>query len=146
MSLLPLLLTLPILCAGAARTPSPRSSEHCLAYEPAVVELSGTLRRQTFPGPPNYEDVGRGDQPETGYYLHLEHPVCAEGTGELLEPRRDVRVVQLVLDAAGYAAYRKRLDTRVTLRGTLFSAYDAHHHAPLLLEVRPDPTPARPRL
>ena len=32
-----------------------KSPAHRLPYEPSVVALSGALRRQTFPGPPNYE-------------------------------------------------------------------------------------------
>jgi hypothetical protein len=36
----------------------------CLSYEPAVVTLSGTLVRKTFPGPPNYKSVKKGDKPE----------------------------------------------------------------------------------
>ncbi len=37
----------------------------CLSYEPNIVTLSGTLVRKTFPGPPNYESVKKGDKPES---------------------------------------------------------------------------------
>jgi len=51
----------------------------CLTYEPDVVMLQGVLRRHTFPGVPNYESVKAGDEPETGFYLHLARPVCTTG-------------------------------------------------------------------
>lgn len=112
----------------------------CLRYEPDTVALSGVLRRETHPGPPNYESVRAGDAPETGFYLHLALPVCARGRpvgdGEpdpTAAPVDSAHVVQLVLDRAGYARLRPSLGREVTLRGTLFSAYTGHHHAPLLL-------------
>lgn len=47
-----------------------------LSYEPAIVTLSGTLVRKTFPGPPNYESVKKGDRPETSWFLDLQESVC----------------------------------------------------------------------
>ena len=107
----------------------------CLTYAPDTVSLKGTLRRQTFPGPPNYESVKSGDAPETGFYLHLGRPVCTIGKDEVDVAARAVRFVQLVLDTTGYARLRPLLGRRVTLRGTLFHAISGHHHAPLLLTV-----------
>lgn len=116
----------------------------CLLYEPEVVSLTGALRRETFPGPPNYESVAKGDEAETGLYLHLRHPVCTVGMGKDSPDRytvEGVKVVQLVLDSGGYQRLRARLDQEVTLRGTLFAAHTGHHHAPLLLKVVTDEHP-----
>lgn len=130
--------TLSLLAASSGSADS--RPDQCLPYEPEIVSLAGTLRRQTFPGRPNYESVKKGDEAETGFYLHLDRPVCTTGAGD--DPswghyRVDgVTLVQLVLDAAGYDRLRPRLGHRVTLRGTLFAAFTAHHHAPLLLKVR----------
>src|SRR5262245_14381421 len=54
------------------------ASSHCLSYEPSVVKLTGTLVRKTFPGPPNYEDISRGDRPETYWLLVLSRPACVD--------------------------------------------------------------------
>ncbi len=99
--------------------------------------MSGVLRRLTFPGPPNYEDVRTGDEPETGFYLEPATPLCASGGAEeaIGGPRADVRLVQLVVDSAGYAALRPALGRAVDLRGTLFPSHTGHHHAPVLLDV-----------
>lgn len=36
-------------------------------------ELSGVLSHRIFAGPPGYEDVQKGDTPEPGYVLKLQH-------------------------------------------------------------------------
>jgi hypothetical protein len=120
--------------AGVASAISP-----CLRYEPDTVAVTGTLARKTFPGRPNYESVAAGDEPETGFYLELAAPICtvaspdssADNNGAL----QGVRLVQLVLDSAGYARLRPSVGRSITLRGTLFAALTGHHHAPLLLRV-----------
>lgn len=36
----------------------------CARYEPAVTEISGKLVLRDYPGPPNFESIEAGDQPE----------------------------------------------------------------------------------
>lgn len=112
----------------------------CLAYEPDTVTISGTLVRRTYPGPPNYESLERGDKPETHFYLVPVTSLCTRSGAEPdINPRKsDIKLVQLVVDSAGHTQLRPYLDTLVTLRGTLFSAITGHHHAPLLLRVLND--------
>lgn len=107
----------------------------CLEYAPAQVTLSGTLKRLTFPGRPNYESTSRGDEPETHFYLALHKPLCTVGDPESADsyPQQNVSLVQLVLDDSGYAKLKPRLGQKMALSGTLFAAHTAHHHAPVLL-------------
>ena len=44
-----------------------------------TLSFEGTLNYRIFPGPPNYEDVRKGDTPEPTYIHKLEEPVCATG-------------------------------------------------------------------
>src|SRR5260221_12277366 len=44
-----------------------------------TLSFEGTLNYRIFPVPPNYEDVRKGDTPETTYILKLEEPICATG-------------------------------------------------------------------
>ena len=122
--------------AGAAM-PSPSSAHGtgpaCLRYEPDTVAIAGILTRKTFPGRPNYESVKEGDEPETGFFLEV--PVSPDSADDNNGSLHDIRLVQLVLDSAGYARLNPRLGRQVTLRGTLFAAFTGHHHAPLLLRV-----------
>ena len=48
------------------------------------IQLSGRLDHRVFPGPPNYEDVQKGDAPESAYILELASPRCFIGD-EFLE-------------------------------------------------------------
>ena len=107
----------------------------CLQPEPTVVSITGTLKRMTFPGRPNYESIKRGDEAETGFYMVLKIPICTTtGQSEDQLATHDVRLVQLVLDAHGYAHLRPMLNKQVTVDGHLFAAHTGHHHAPLLLQ------------
>lgn len=114
----------------------------CLRYGP-IVELRGTLRRETHPGRPNYESIRDGDEAETGFYLHLTAPICTRASRPDVYDEQSVdsvRRVQLLLDSAGYARLRPNLTKQVTVSGVLSSALTGHHHAPLLLQVRwPNP-------
>jgi hypothetical protein len=111
----------------------------CLSYDPATVELTGTISRKTFPGPPNYESVRRGDKPETFWILHLERPACVTGnTDEMNEPERNLTDLQLVLDGKLYTQVRKFTGRRIRVvaTGTLFHAHTAHHRTRVLLMVK----------
>ena len=44
-----------------------------------VLSFEGTLNYRIFAGPPNYEDVRKGDTPEPTYILTLAEPICASG-------------------------------------------------------------------
>jgi hypothetical protein len=139
------LLGLSLALTTAARAQQQRDS--CLRYEPDTVQIAGTLVRLTFPGPPNYTSTAQGDRPETYFFLRLARPLCTVGNA-VNDARSDVRLVQLLLDAAGYQALRPRLRERVTLRGTLSSALTGHHHAPVLMaavQLVPAPHGPNPR-
>jgi hypothetical protein len=115
-----------------------QGAEHrrCLAYGPAIVSIRGRLARHTFYGAPGFGEDPRHDAKEVGFYLELPTPICTVSGGDQIDRARDdIRRVQLVLDAAGYARLRRFLGQRVTLRGTLFGASTAHHHTPILLDV-----------
>ena len=107
----------------------------CLKYEPAKVHLSGTIARETFPGPPNYESVASGDAAETIWVLRLSKPICtvSSSSDEINEAENDQSELQLVLEPAQYKRYRALVGRRVTATGTLFHAISGHHHKTLLL-------------
>lgn len=127
------LLLTTILGSLSAHAAGDATQSECLSYEPAEARLTGTLQRHIFAGPPNYEDIKHGDAPESGFYLHLDIPVCTLAAGDF-EGKNGVRLVQLVLDRSGDAGLRSQLGRVVTLSGTLSPAISGHHHAPLLLD------------
>lgn len=115
------------------------SGKTCLAYEPAVVRLNGIIIRRTFPGPPNYESIKRGDVPETYWLLVLPRPVCVKQSDPanlINETKRGIRRIQLVFeDERAYDKYRRLLGKRVVATGTLYGSSTGHHKTPVLLWV-----------
>jgi len=105
------------------------------------LSFKGTLSRQVFPGPPNYEDVRKGDTPERAFIVKLDAPICATGD-EFLDSSEAFDTVQLLVDnsAKGGPALLSNLTRligkRVQVMATSgFGAENGHHHAPLLATV-----------
>src|SRR5258708_3891032 len=118
----------------------------CLSYKPAVVTLTGTLVRETFPGPRNYESIRKGDKPETSWFLDLPMAVCVNE--DRVEPdlnpaQKAVPEIQLVLQQEQYKQHKTLLGGKVVATGTLFGEHTGHHHAPVLLTVRTLEEPAK---
>lgn len=113
------------------------NAQTCFSYEPSAVVLQGTIRRHTFAGPPNYESIAKGDKPEDVWLLHLTAPLCVSANATW-QKERDVSRVQLVF-ADGpkeYERYRRLLDQKAIVTGTLFHAQTGHHHTRVLVTVR----------
>jgi hypothetical protein len=120
--------------AGIAKT---AAAANCLEYGPKV-QLIGRLVKKTFPGPPNYASVARGDTPEVVWILHLDKSICVKA-----RPGNDFDVavsqlqdLQLALGNINYYQHAKELLSRkVIVTGVLFGAHTGHHHTPVLLDV-----------
>lgn len=147
----PVVALIVVACGGAgdearARPPGPGRDVQtdsagrataCLPFGPDTVQLTGVVRRATYPGPPNFESIAGGDEPESAFVLALAAPVCAAGgrDQELGDSASGVQLVQLLTDSAGYAELERGGATPRALRGTLFPAHTAHHRTPILLDV-----------
>jgi hypothetical protein len=111
----------------------------CLSYDPATVTLSGKVGRKTFAGPPNYESIKRGDEPETYWILRLNSPICVNADENMPggeRPEKDVSDIQLVFSDGGqYARHKGLLGKRVIVSGKLSHAITGHHHTKVLLTV-----------
>ncbi|MGD0567804.1 MAG: DUF4431 domain-containing protein [Candidatus Sulfotelmatobacter sp.] len=110
----------------------------CRSYEPTIVDLHGTLIRETFAGPPNFTDIRKGDEAETYWLLKLDSPICVnqdQSNPDLNPGQKNVRRVQLVLDQTAYEQYKALLGKKVVATGSLFGASTGHHHTPVLLTV-----------
>ena len=94
---------------------------HCLEY--GTNSLSGTLVRQTYPGPPDYESVTSGDKPLVIWVLVLEYYICVADPTNRLPKERYEREIQLVLEEAQYERYGDLLGKRVTVTGNLQHGY-----------------------
>jgi hypothetical protein len=112
------------------------SAQGCLSYDAAGVQLTGMISRKTFPGPPNYESVRRGDEPETYWILHLAKPICTTASADS-DAESNVTEIQLILPPKYYAHFKKLLGRKdVMVVGQLMHAISGHHHTPVLVEVK----------
>jgi hypothetical protein len=117
-----------------------QSDKGCLAYEPTVEKIIGRIISRTFPGPPEYESIKRGDEPDTYWFLALPRPVCVDGGDpeEVLidRPQHGIRRIQLVFSSEhAYVKYKHLLGKRVVATGMLYGSFTIHHKTPVLLEV-----------
>jgi hypothetical protein len=106
---------------------SPQSEAACIqSGSKEFVQLSGTVRYKVFPGPPNFEDVRKGDYPEPEYILELSSPICVVGD-EFVEPTLAIWTIQL--DSTG-TSLRPLVNHRVVAALENFEGgATAHYHA-----------------
>jgi hypothetical protein len=133
------IIALALLAFTASSVGQTTPQSECLSYEPTVVTISGTLVRKTFPGPPNYDSVKKGDRRETGWFLDLPENVCVKvdrAEPDLNPKQSGIHGIQLVLQPRQCAQYKSLVGKRVIATGTLFGEHTAHHHTPVLLTVR----------
>ncbi len=116
-----------------------QKEEICLLYEPAQVEVSGKIKREVFPGRPNYEDVTKGDEPEYCWILHLASPISVNSKQDDdidNVSETNIKEIQLVFDKEEYNTYRKLLNQPVVVSGSLFHSHTARHHTKVLIKVK----------
>ncbi len=98
--------------------------------------LSGHLTHRIFAGPPNFEDVQKGDSPEPGYVLKLDVPICLTGD-DFADPENTFDEVQLVPDETTGKDMARLRDTDVFVDVTKpMPAMTGHHHRPLVAWVK----------
>ena len=113
-------------------------------YEPSIVVLLGKIKRETFPGRPNYESIKSGDEIETHYYLSLDQKIdVIKNTNDKSPSINDesvfnVKVLQLVMsNDSDWAKLKKAgVGASVKIKGTLFKRHTGHHHSRVLFEVQ----------
>jgi len=141
MNILVLFISITLLLSCSANTPKPPATkvlEDCLNYEPQKVKLEGLLYKKSFPGPPNYQDIKKGDEEEVYWLIKATKPFCVNETkdiwgGKLINQSE----VQLVMTSAFdfYKTKRSLLGQRVIVQGTLFPQMTGHHKTEVLITV-----------
>lgn len=123
----------------STKIPKQNAAEKCLDYEPEKVQLKGLLYSKSFPGPPNYEDIKKGDKEEIYWLIKTTKDFCVNDTkdnwtGKLLNQSE----VQLVIMPAVLDLYETKkllLGKNVMAKGTLFPQMSGHHKTNVLITV-----------
>jgi hypothetical protein len=115
------ILTLVLLLTAASRSAS--LNAQCLYYGDA--SLTGRLVQQTYPGPPDFESVTKGDAPLVIWILQLDTGVCILSSDPSYPNVYNEREIQLVLGndqyarTDRYAQYRHLLGKKIVVTGRL---------------------------
>lgn len=113
----------------------PVVAESCLHYGGSPVTLSGKVKLQTFFGPPGYGEKPDSDSRETQAILLLEKPICVEANPkdyeEAEQNQREVTLVPL-----GKENLKDYEGNQIMVQGTLYHAFNGHHHTPVLIEIK----------
>ena len=103
------------------------------------IEIVGELSRETFAGPPNYENVHKGDKAETHWILTAYEPIAlcpftsANGESHTVG---SVRRFQLVLGEGEQRGLKQALIARHALvRGRILMGRSGHHYTAAVIEV-----------
>jgi hypothetical protein len=98
--------------------------------------LYGHLSHRIFAGPPNFEDVQKGDTPEPGYVLKLDKPICLTGD-DFADPSNSFDEVQLVPKNGMERQMSSLRDADVYVEVVdPMAAETGHHHRPLVAWVK----------
>ena len=111
------------------------------AASPSTLVFEGILRHKIFAGPPEFEDVRKGDVPEPTYLLELDEPACARND-EFIDDRTRFETIHLTYDQTTSEGKRLKEQLRqftgrhVIVKGKSGEgAVTGHHHAPFLVEI-----------
>jgi hypothetical protein len=126
--------------AGEAGVSLPADPGPAVSYVAPEVKLRGTLWRQVFPGPPDFESVATGDTPEICWVLGLARQVDVVGLegDDINSTERKVREVQLVFAGSSGLVRPDRpspIGSEVIVTGQLSHATSGRRRTAVLIEV-----------
>jgi Domain of unknown function (DUF4431) len=125
-------------CSFASKEETPVLEKQCFNYGPESVALEGQLYRKSFAGPPNYEDITKGDEEEIYWLIKTTKPFCVNGTKQLYESKLENQSeVQLVISSKlnFYRTKLNLLNQSVIVKGSLFPQMTGHHKTEVLIDV-----------
>lgn len=133
-----LLLLLLLSACSVLNKQLPSHTKECLNYEPQKVQLVGQLYKKSFPGPPNYTDINKGDEEEIYWLIKTTEPFCVNKSKDMWADKLiHQSEVQLVMNLKFdfYKNKRSLLGQNVVVRGTLFPQMTGHHKTEVLITV-----------
>ncbi len=106
-------------------------------YEPNITELRGTIYRKTYPGPPEYSNIERGDRPEPALILFLSEPINVQLAEPEEEPfnQPEIGVREIHISFVSENPPEEMWTQGVIVKGTLYSAHTGHHRRRVLMTV-----------
>ncbi len=125
-------------CSATTKKQSSSLIKKCLNYEPDVIQLEGELYSKSFPGPPNYQDIKKGDEEEIYWLIKTAKPFCVNKSSYVEgDELHGLSEVQLVMSSKldFYKTKRSLLNKKIKVQGTMFPQHTGHHKTEVLLTV-----------
>lgn len=113
------------------------NKKHCVT-DGQPITLTGMLRRDTYPGPPNFTSVLEGDELRIYWVLVTPKPMCSFARSlatDKLEKIEPQNLFHLVITEYT-SAYKQLVNQKVKMTANPFTQHTAYHQTPLLLEVK----------
>jgi hypothetical protein len=123
--------------AGDLAAQSVRWAETVVIHEGQLITLRGTVLRETFPGPPNYESLDT-DTAETYWMLAMPVSITVRMSAFDEFPPYDVPevgVLHMLLKPEQYQAYGGIVSSTAAVTGRIYPCHTGHHRGDALLEV-----------
>lgn len=134
-----IILTLVLLCAlGCTNANTQASADECFRYEPAIVDLKGTMIKSIEYGPPNYGEDPEHDAKMEVVEIELDKAVnvCRDPASNVnTENVVDIKKIQLIF-LTGDESWRELVGHRVVATGSLSAAVSGHHFTSVVLNVK----------
>jgi hypothetical protein len=99
--------------------------------------FTGSLELHTYPGPPNYKSIKKGDESETHLYLKSDQPITIhfkDFDKSQAPVTEQVSLFQFGGDFDEHFFKVARKKNHVTLKGDLFESFSGHHHTHFLID------------
>jgi hypothetical protein len=97
------------------------------------IEVTGVIKLEVFPGPPNYENIAEGDIPENYWFAVFDKSVCFSPDNEFLSEEVALTKIQLMFDGSDNQLEEGK---KYFIKGITVPAHTGHHHSDVLLQVK----------
>ena len=102
--------------------------------------LTGSLEIHTYPGRPNYQDIKKGDEKETGLYLKLDQPIRIHFKdwvdGRESSTTEQVTLMQLAGEFSDKFYRIAKNKNHVSMNAPVFEWQNGHHHTHFLISAK----------
>jgi hypothetical protein len=101
-----------------------------------VCAFTGSLELHTYPGLPNYTDIKKGDEAETGLYLKLDQPMnihFMDGDKNNVPTTESISLMQIAGDFDDHFFKIAKVKNHVVIKGSVFEWQFGHHHTHFLI-------------
>lgn len=99
----------------------------CVDASDSYIRVEGVVGREIFAGPPNYEDITKGDNIETFWFITSFAAICVSGLDE------SISKFQLIFRDKYPALFKT--ESVYVVKGITLEGISGHHHTPVLIEV-----------